>query len=207
MSAGYHLRILRPTTTRVSRQQPGRASIGDTAEARGGPGLLDLLTSPVAGGRLPLGAGILPETLACHAIAGAAAYLAIGDDEKTRHDFEWSGGEMELAWQRPARRGEVLIGRARVSEMRRLTLDVDVETSSEATGEVITAGRFRFVAVREGRAVRLEDSMLLFERPAAEAAPDTQPAQPPGGTPGGARSFRGLFRRLRARWRRAIGRK
>lgn len=206
MSAGYFLRILKPTTTRVCRQQPGRASIGDTAEARVGSGLIDLLTSPVAGSRLPLGAGILPETLACHAIAGTAAYLAIGDHEKTRHDFEWSGGEVELTWERPARRGESLIGRARVSEMRRLTLDVDVETSSEATGEVITTGQFRFVAVREGRAVRIEDSLLSFEQPAGEAAPDTLPAQPPTGSAGGAGSVRGLLRRLRGRWRRVIGR-
>ena len=201
MSAGYFLRILKPTTTRVCRQQPGRASIGDTAEARLEPGLLDLLASPIAGSSLPFGAGILPETIICHSIAGTAAYLAIGDHEKKRSDFGWSGGDVELTWKRPTRRGEVLIGRARVSELRGMTLRVAVETLSGVTGEVITSGIFGFVAIRDGRAVRLNDSMLLFELPAQESPSGMPLADSPEPAVPAARSTRGALRRLYQRWR------
>ena len=201
VSAGYFLRILKPTTTRVCRQRPGRAGIGDTAEARLEPGLLDLLTSPVAGSSLPLGADVLPETIICHSIAGTAAYLAIGDHEKERSDFGWTGGDVELTWKRPARRGEVLIGRARVSELRGMTLRVAVETLSEVTGEAITTGSFGFVAMRDGRAARLDDSMLLFELPVQERSSSMGSVDSPEPAVLAARSTRGALRRLYRRWR------
>jgi len=199
----YLLRIPKPVTVRVCRQMPGRASVGDTAEARLEPGLLDLLASPIAGSALPLGAAILPETIICHSIAGTAAYLAIGDHEKRRTDFGWSGGDLELTWNRPARRAEVLIGRARVSELRGMTLRVAVETLSEMGDEVLASGLFGFVAIRDGRAVRLDDGMLLFDQPTQETASDMHVAAAPGtAVPVGPPSA-GLLRRL---WRRLRGR-
>jgi acyl-CoA thioesterase FadM len=166
MSADYLLRILKPRTISVRRQTPGRATIGDTAEARLEPGILELLASPMAGGSLPLGAGVLPETMICFSIATTAAWLAVGEHERKRIPFSWLGGELELTWARPARRAEALIGRARLREMHRFTLNVDMETSSAETGEVIMTGQIRFIAVRGGRALRLTDSLLVFEQAA-----------------------------------------
>ncbi len=170
MSADHLLRILKPAVVRVSRQQPDRASLGDMVEMRVEPGLLDLLTSPVAGSGLPLGAGVLPEFLVCHGIAGTAAGVAIGETGRTHHAFHWTGVGLDLTWRRAAHQGEALVGRARVSEKRAMSLLVAVETASAETGEVIMTGHFQFVPVRDGRALLLEDSMLLFAQPDPEAA-------------------------------------
>lgn len=201
MSTDHLLRILKPTTLRVCRQNPDRVTIGDMAEARVETGLLDLLTSPVAGVDLPLGAGILPEVLVCHGIAGTAAYVALGDTERKQSGFDWAGTELDLTWKRPGRRGEALIGRARVGARRAMTLNVDVETSSEATGEVIMTGCFQFVAVRDGHALLLEDEMLLFEQPAPEASPETSPTRLSRRVTNAIRSPRATIRRLCSRLR------
>jgi hypothetical protein len=55
VSTGHLLRILKPTTTKVSRREPGRLTAGDSAEARIESGMLDLLTAPMAVGSIPLG--------------------------------------------------------------------------------------------------------------------------------------------------------
>jgi len=161
---GYLLRILKPTTISVRRQKPGRATMGDSAEARLEPGILDLLACPGAGSSLPLGAGILPATVVCHSAAATAAYLALGDHERKHKTFDWSGGELEETYARPVRRGEALIGRARLKEMRRFILLVEVETASAETGETLMTGEIRFVAIRGGRALQLRDRLLVFER-------------------------------------------
>ncbi|UCH34537.1 MAG: hypothetical protein JSV65_18770 [Armatimonadota bacterium] len=197
MSTDYLLQILKPTTTKICRQHPGRATIGDTAEALNEPGMLDLLASPVAGGSLPLGAGVLPETMVAFSVGTTAAWLVVGEHEKKPCPFNWLGGELELTWNRPARRGEALIGRARLKEMRRFTLHVDMETSSAQTGEVLMTGEIRFVAVRGGRALRLSDSLLVFEQPTPEAAQDSSPAEPSGRTGSARFSLREALRRLR----------
>jgi len=196
VSTDHLLRILKPTTTSVRRQRAGRATMGDSAEAVVGPGMLDLLTSPVAGGSMPLGAGILPETIAGLSIAATAAYLALGDEERKHHPFNWAGGELELTWKRAARRGETLVGRARLREMHRFTLDVDVETCSATTGDVLMTGEIRFVGIRDGRAVRLRDSLLAFEQPALEAARERLLVQPARRGGRALRSLCGALRRL-----------
>lgn len=176
--------------------------MGDSAEAVVGPGMLDLLTSPVAGGSMPLGAGVLPETIIGLSIAATAAYLALGDHERKHRPLNWAGGELELTWRRAARRGEALVGRARLREMGRHTLNVDVETSSAETGEVLMTGEIRFVGIRDGQAVRLEDSLLAFERPALEAARDKLLAQPSSRVARVLLPLGGALRRLCARGRR-----
>jgi len=195
VSTDYLLRILKPTTTRISRHRPGRATMGDSAEALVEPGLLDLLASPVAGASMPLGAGLLPETMTALSIAATAAYLALGDQEREYRPADWAGGELDLTWARPARRGETLIGRARLREMRRFTLHVDVETASADAGDVIMTGEIQFVAVRRGRALRLRDSLLAFEQPALEAVRDRCLARPARRAARALRSLSGALRR------------
>lgn len=178
--------------------------MGDSAEAVVGPGMLELLTSPVAGGSMPLGAAVLPETMIPFSVATTAACLALGDQERKHHPVYWLGGELELTWMRAARRGETLIGRARLREMRRFTLDVDFEASSAETGEVLMTGEIRFVGIRDGRAVRLEDSLLAFERPALEAPRDKLLAPPSSRVARALLYLGGALRRLCARpWRRS----
>ena len=162
-AAGEHiLRIIKPIATRVRRQQPDRVSLGDSAEAVLEGSMLDLLSSPVAGGALPVGAGFLPETMTVFAISASAAYLALGEREMGGRMSGWTGGGLEISWVRCARRGEVLVARARVREKRRYTLHVDVETASAASGELLMTGEIQFVAVRGGRAVPITDDMFLF---------------------------------------------
>jgi hypothetical protein len=170
VSTGYLLRILKPTTTRVSRREPGRVTAGDSAEAQIESGMLDLLSSPVAGSSLPLGAGVLPEIILALSAAGTAAYLVLGHHDRDNDTFDWLAAGLALSWRRPVRRGEVLIGRARLRDVRRSTLHLAVETSAAATGEVLMTGELEFVPVREGRALRLSDGMLAFEGPSPEAA-------------------------------------
>jgi len=160
---GCILRVVKPTTTRAHRHRAGRATIGDSAEAVLEGDILDLLASPVAGGRMPLGAGFLPETMAPLAVAFCAACLAVGESETKNPALAWTGGELEVSWSRPARRSEALVGRARLREMRRYTLDVDLETASAASGDVIMTGEFRFLAVRGGRALPLTEELLSFD--------------------------------------------
>lgn len=163
MDSGYILRVIKPTRSKVLRRTPDRASIGDSAEAVLEGDILDLLASPVAGGRMPLGAGFLPQTMAALGVAASAAYLALGESETKNPAFAWTGGEFELSWTRPARRGEALVGRARLREMQRYTLRVDVETASAASGDIIMTGDIRFLAVRGGRALPLAEELLSFD--------------------------------------------
>jgi hypothetical protein len=164
MSTDYLIRLLKPTTISVYRQKPGRATMGDRAEARLEPGILDFLSCRTSAGSLPLGAGILPTTVILHSAAATAAYLALGDHERAHKTFDWSGGELDETYTRPVRLGEALIGRARLKEMRRLVLLVGVETASADTGEKLMTGEIRFVAIRDGRALQLRDRLLVFER-------------------------------------------
>ncbi len=143
---------------------------GDSAEAQIESGMLDLLSSPVAGSSLPLGAGVLPEIILALSAAGTAAYLVLGHHDRDNDTFDWLAAGLALSWRRPVRRGEVLIGRARLRDVRRSTLHLAVETSAAATGEVLMTGELEFVPVREGRALRLSDGMLAFEGPSPEAA-------------------------------------
>jgi hypothetical protein len=180
VKSGFLLRIPKPTTTQIHRQHPGRLSIGDVAETRVDTGLLSLLTSQEGGSDLPLGAGVLPELLACHGIAGAAACVVLGDTERKQQHINWSGATMDLTWKRSARQGEPLLARAQVSKRRAMSFLIDVETLSAATNEVLMTGQFQFVAVRNGRAVLLEDDMLLFEDPAAIISSETRRTRPSG---------------------------
>ncbi len=50
-----------------------------------------------------------------------------------------------------------------------MTLEVEVETTAEAAGDVVLSGRFRFVALHDGHALLLEDDLLLL-RPPLQAA-------------------------------------
>jgi acyl-CoA thioesterase FadM len=180
VDSGYILRVIKPTRSKVLRRTPDRANIGDSAEAVLEGDILDLLASPVAGGKMPLGAGFLPQTMAALGVAASAAYLALGEparasgrparaggprsgSETKNLAFAWTGGEFELSWRRPARRGEALVGRARLREMQRYTLRVDVETASAASGDVIMTGEIKFLAVRGGRALPLAEELLSFD--------------------------------------------
>lgn len=170
MADEYVLRIVKPFATRLLREQPDRVSIGDSAEAVLEGSILDLLSYPVAGGSLPLGAGVLPETMTVWAVSASASYLALGEREMGGRLRGWTGGGFEVSWTRRAHRGEALIGRARVRERRRYTLHVDVETASAASGEVLMTGEIQFVAVQGGRAVPVTDDMFLFDGARGKAA-------------------------------------
>jgi len=199
VSTDYLLRILKPTTLKVSRQQPGRATVGDSAEALVQPGMLNLLTSPAAGSTLPLGAGVLPETMIGLSVAGTASYLALGDQERKHRPFYWLGVGLELAWRRPARKGEGLVGRALLKGIRHYTVHMEVEACSAETGEVIMTGEMEFAAVRGGRAMRLTDSLLAFDQPEVGAQQAEQSLRPPRSGTGALLFLRRVVRCLLAR--------
>jgi len=196
------LRIVKPIATKVHRQQPDRVSIGDSAEAVLEGAVLDLLASPVAGGNLPLGAGVLPETMTVFALSASAAYLALGEREMGGRLPGWAGGGLEISWTRGGRGGETFVGRARVREKRRYTLHVDVETASAASGELLMTGEIQFVAVRGGRAVPITDDMFLFDGARRKAALRGHGVRPLRRLARALLSPRRTLRRLRAAVRR-----
>lgn len=180
VSSDYLIRVLKPTATCIRRQDPERVSAGDSAQAVFECDMLDLLASPLAGSDLPLGAGVLPETITALSAAGTACYLALGDQEAKGRDFDWLSSGLELTWARSVNRGEQLVGSARLKQCCGAGMRFDVETTSAVTGEPIMSGEIEFVPVRGGRVARLTDGMLVLRPRPDEDGDDERQDTPQG---------------------------
>lgn len=110
------LRVPRPRVESVRRFAAGRATPGDQAVVRVGPGLLALLEHPVAGQPFALGAGYHGRYNAPLGLAIAAALAVV--EPATPEGSAWLGREATVEWLGLPSPDDTLSGEARLTAFR-----------------------------------------------------------------------------------------
>jgi hypothetical protein len=106
------LRVPRPRVESIRRFVAGRASPGDEAVVRTGPGLLALLESPIAGQSTDLGAGYHGRYNVPLGLAISAALALV--EPATPEGNAWVGREATLEWLALPELDDTLSGEARL---------------------------------------------------------------------------------------------
>src|SRR5262245_9915746 len=141
------LRVPRPRVTGVRRHAAGRASIGDEADVRVGPGLLALLEHPVAGQSLALGAGYHGRYNAPLGLAIAAALAVV--EPATVEGRAWLGREATVEWLALPAADDTLIGHARLTALSERDALFAIAARTER-GDALLRGQFLLVLVAGG---------------------------------------------------------
>jgi len=144
------LRVPRPRVTSVRRFVAGRASAGDEAVVRVGPGLLALLEHPIAGGGAALGAGYHGRHTVPLGLAISAALAVV--EPATPEGSWWVGREATLEWLALAAIDDALCGEARLTALSERDALFSIAARSEPGAELLR-GQFLLVRVAGGHSV------------------------------------------------------
>jgi hypothetical protein len=144
------LRVPQPRVTSVRRFVGGRATPGDEAVVRVGPGLLALLESPIAGANEPLGAGYHGRSTVPLGLAISACLTIV--EPATPGGSWWVGREATLRWLALAALDDTLCGEARLIALSERDALFSIAARSEPGAELLR-GEFLLVRVTGGHSV------------------------------------------------------
>ena len=144
------VRVSRPRVESIRRFVAGRASPGDQAVVRVGPGLLALLEHPIAGQSAALGAGYHGRYTAPLGLAISAALAVV--EPATPEGSAWLGRETTLEWLALPALDDTLRGEARLTALSERDALFSIAARS-GHGTELLRGEFLLVRVVDGHSV------------------------------------------------------
>lgn len=171
MKADSHFRTPWARIESVRRRVAGKASPGDRATARLGPGAIQLLETAIAGSAFRIGEGYQAPYNVPFGVAATAAYAVIAPAQGS--GVSWTGRDIEIEWRAPAGALDTIVAEAVIEEVDEGLACCGI-SGHTADGCELFTGRLRLTAVRGGRAIPSPLAMP-FSR-----VPDPAPPRLPG---------------------------
>lgn len=155
----------------MRRRDPDGLSVGDEAEVVVGPGLLQWLMLRDGSG-LRLDEGLCAEWMVPMSVGAAAMYAVLRPPAHPA--APWSSARVAFEWARPARRGEMCVGRARIDSLGRTSARVAYSVAGDADA-ACGAGESVMIHLPSGTPAPI-DGLCAPRSAAARPIHDTRPA-------------------------------